>query len=711
MPEETSHFHDKMYFITAGGKECKVIMKKIFYLMIAATMMISCSREVFSLESNDSNDNNNEKVSEKIDEKVDDNYSSNDIIENSSQQEENNELGKSEDNNIESTMEPKLIYSTHIEDFGWLDYVENGEVSGTEKQAKRMEAIKINLISSAYQGGLSYSTHVEEIGWMKAVDNNQISGTEGKCKRLEAIKISLTGEIASYYDIYYRVHIQNIGWLDWACNGQPAGSQGYGYRVEAIQIKIEKKGELFSGATTNFFVVPGNVYYSTYVADKGWLSNVGDGTTGGIPGQGKSIEAIKIYINNALLDGNIEYSTHIEDIGWTDYVVNGAISGTVGKAKNMEAIKIRLTGDIADTHNIYYRGYIQNIGWFDWAKNDEVAGSEGFALRLEGIEIVILEKNGNPPGKTENPALLYGNINYSAHMQDYGWLDNVGNGEINGKIGQSKRMEALRISLGDNHINGNIEYSSHVQDIGWMDYVSNGEVSGTEGKCKRIEAIKIRLNGDIANYFDVYYRVYAQSFGWLGWTCNDQVAGTTNASFRLEAIQIKLYPKHTGPDVDRKSVINFIADGNYKLCQDAFGNVYTDAEPLLGKRSGYTIFTNLSTNIVNVFIADGIGREIITYKRYQCTSGAPSTPTIKGTFYIYMKRYYFDSGVSRCFYFSPFKGGYGFHSVLYYQDSTPQRIRDGRLGMYLSHGCIRLAVNNAKWIYDNCPVGTKVINL
>ncbi|MCR5042489.1 MAG: L,D-transpeptidase, partial [Clostridia bacterium] len=36
-------------------------------------------------------------------------------------------------------------------------------------------------------------------------------------------------------------------------------------------------------------------------------------------------------------------------------------------------------------------------------------------------------------------------------------------------------------------------------------------------------------------------------------------------------------------------------------------------------------------------------------------------------------------------------------------------IWDGRLGMALSEGCVRLDINNAKWIYDNCPIGTKVV--
>ena len=34
---------------------------------------------------------------------------------------------------------------------------------------------------------------------------------------------------------------------------------------------------------------------------------------------------------------------------------------------------------------------------------------------------------------------------------------------------------------------------------------------------------------------------------------------------------------------------------------------------------------------------------------------------------------------------------------------------DGRLGMGLSHGCVRLQIDNAKWIYDNIPRGSKVV--
>ena len=91
-----------------------------------------------------------------------------------------------------------------------------------------------------------------------------------------------------------------------------------------------------------------------------------------------------------------------------------------------------------------------------------------------------------------------------------------------------------------------------------------------------------------------------------------------------------------------------------------------------------------------------------------CAPGKSSTPTVKGRFTVKSRGYYFDSGAARCFYFTQFYGNYLFHSVLYYQTSRPTSIMDGRVGAGLSHGCVRLRLENAKWIYDNIPRGTKV---
>ena len=91
---------------------------------------------------------------------------------------------------------------------------------------------------------------------------------------------------------------------------------------------------------------------------------------------------------------------------------------------------------------------------------------------------------------------------------------------------------------------------------------------------------------------------------------------------------------------------------------------------------------------------------------WDCSPGKASTPTVTGVFTVGDKGYYFDSYGSRCYWYTQFCGNYLFHSVLYNTDGT---LQDGRLGLNLSHGCVRLAYNNAYWIYKNIPRGTTVV--
>ena len=68
-------------------------------------------------------------------------------------------------------------------------------------------------------------------------------------------------------------------------------------------------------------------------------------------------------------------------------------------------------------------------------------------------------------------------------------------------------------------------------------------MSGTSGQSKRLEAIRIKLTDELAENYDIYYRVHAQEFGWLGWAKNGESAGTAGYSYRLEAIEVKLVEK------------------------------------------------------------------------------------------------------------------------------------------------------------------------
>lgn len=96
-----------------------------------------------------------------------------------------------------------------------------------------------------------------------------------------------------------------------------------------------------------------------------------------------------------------------------------------------------------------------------------------------------------------------------------------------------------------------------------------------------------------------------------------------------------------------------------------------------------------------------------------CSTGKDATPTPKGTFTS-------TSPVARWGYFPKYdvwaqylyriNGSILFHSVLY-TDSNESSLISGslyKLGTKASHGCVRLSVADAKWIYNNCPAGTTV---
>lgn len=121
--------------------------------------------------------------------------------------------------------------------------------------------------------------------------------------------------------------------------------------------------------------------------------------------------------------------------------------------------------------------------------------------------------------------------------------------------------------------------------------------------------------------------------------------------------------------------------------------------------TGYLITTSLKTKYTYIFKEDG-GKWEQIYK-WRCTVGKKTTPTIKGYFYITGRKPYFGTTQYRAKYATRFIGRYYYHSILY--DSTGKYVIDSRLGMEISHGCIRLLTQNAKWIYDNIPNSTPVI--
>ncbi|MDE6024854.1 MAG: L,D-transpeptidase family protein [Lachnospiraceae bacterium] len=147
----------------------------------------------------------------------------------------------------------------------------------------------------------------------------------------------------------------------------------------------------------------------------------------------------------------------------------------------------------------------------------------------------------------------------------------------------------------------------------------------------------------------------------------------------------------------------------YKFYFGKDGKRLTDVDEVLGKRSSYYITVNKNTNIVTVYAQDGNKGYTIPVKSFVCSTG-DSTPL--GTFYT-PYRYRWLTLVGPCWgqWCTQIYGNYLFHSVCYnsWNDNNSLDVAEyNKLGTTCSHGCIRLKAGDAKWIYDNCALNTKV---
>jgi lipoprotein-anchoring transpeptidase ErfK/SrfK len=118
-----------------------------------------------------------------------------------------------------------------------------------------------------------------------------------------------------------------------------------------------------------------------------------------------------------------------------------------------------------------------------------------------------------------------------------------------------------------------------------------------------------------------------------------------------------------------------------------------------------TIVVDKSDQTVTLYKANGA-----PVKRFRCASGI-TYPRI-GTYRVYGHRkqswsLYDDSTF---YYFTTFEksdkgNNIGFHSI----PQKPDGSLEGKLGVPVSHGCVRLAKANAAFLYSWAPIGTRVV--
>ncbi len=147
----------------------------------------------------------------------------------------------------------------------------------------------------------------------------------------------------------------------------------------------------------------------------------------------------------------------------------------------------------------------------------------------------------------------------------------------------------------------------------------------------------------------------------------------------------------------------FDSKGNQKFKSNVLYNAWSKTRSM-SSSTRYLVVVDTSNTKTMVFTGSK-GNWVPVYE-WLCTPGKPSTPTVKGQFTVAARGYSFGTPTYTCYYYTQFYGDYLFHSIVYNKGTF--NVQDGRLGQHLSHGCVRLSLDNAKWIYNNIPRGTKV---
>lgn len=124
---------------------------------------------------------------------------------------------------------------------------------------------------------------------------------------------------------------------------------------------------------------------------------------------------------------------------------------------------------------------------------------------------------------------------------------------------------------------------------------------------------------------------------------------------------------------------------------------------------GFYIKVNYQENVVTIYIKDDEGNYTRPYKAMVCSTGK-ATPT--SGVYKMSDRGKWGMMVGRVWaqYYSRIDDQILFHSVPYqYKSASSLEYWEyDKLGTTASAGCVRLTVEDSKWIFENCPAGTQV---
>ena len=282
---------------------------------------------------------------------------------------------------------------------------------------------------------------------------------------------------------------------------------------------------------------------------------------------------------------------------------------------------------------------------------------------------------------------------------------------------------------GDNSKVLDIKYASRQQNANLQMYSANGTLAQKFIIKDCGDGFVTIANANSGHVLDVIYgskdnranvRQYADNGTmaqkWIVHVNDDKTVTFINAN-SSKVLDIRFGALNNGANVwqydwndssAQKFVLTRTSGKNNAAIDYSYENIADDADRRIADQSSdtdYAIVVNCNTHQLSLYEGgQGCWNRIA---RWACGDGY-YTATPRGSFRIYGKTLHFgeEHGYS-CWYTSMFYGSFYLHSVTCYPYTfTPDSAN--QTGRAVSHGCVRMDINNAKWIYDNCPIGTRV---
>lgn len=305
-----------------------------------------------------------------------------------------------------------------------------------------------------------------------------------------------------------------------------------------------------------------------------------------------------------------------------------------------------------------------------------------------------------------------------------------------------------------NNIVGDIYYRTFTSSVGWSPWAINGEHTTEYPMGTEVEAIQLKLVGFAGNKFSIYYSSTLSDGTQLDWTSDGGTSGTMGTGKSIRSFRVALWGKDgepwpnktehplesAAPDgvqvgegvatysngngapftgwgwnyrdryyfVDNQAVTGWQYIDGYKYYFDETGKLVTDLEPVIGNQGPYLIKINKQMCTTTIYAQDGANGFIIPVKSFLCSPG-DDTPI--GTFKTPQKiRWHPMIHGVYCQYLTRITQGFLMHSLIYDAPDPHTLWPDtyNFLGVARSAGCVRFKAGDAKWIYDNCALGSTV---